>query len=46
MFASVGLVNDSVEVVDRFLLLPLVVRVDACVSAMVCSFVGRVCHVG
>ncbi len=46
MFAFVGLVSDLVEVVDHFLLMKLVVRVDACVSEVVCNSVGRACHVG
>ena len=45
MVAFVGFVSDLVEVADRFLLLQLVVRVDACVSEMVLSSVGRLCHV-
>ncbi len=46
MFTFFGLVDDLVEVVDSFLLLEMVVRVDACASEEVGSSVGRVYHVG
>ncbi len=46
VLAFIGLANNLVDVIDRFLLLQLVVWVDTCVSEVVCGPVGRVDHVG